>query len=435
MSAFRATRVMPGFGMNGLIDLSGSRQGMAFMNSLGHAEKNLAPSSRIVVDAFKKKSTELQDIVYENMKAVVMVVRIMGALPIMRPYIGVTKFKFASNTMIYSVLVYVAMTAYVLYVIWNRIKIVQAVQGRFEEAVIAYLFIVFLVPNFLVPVFWYETRKNAGCFNHWMDFEIFYTRVTTRYLPINLRLRAIWISILVPVISTACVFTTQMTMDNFVLWQMVPYIYVTTFINMLGAYWYMHCTTISTCANILAQDFKHAIRSNVEAITVADYRALWLHLNRITREIGIATCYCFTVLCMYLFFSSTLSIYGLFSQLKDGITIKDLGLTMSAVSTIALLHVICDQAHSASQHVRVHFQKKLLLVELSNLNEDAQIEINMFLRATEMNPSDISLGGFFDVNRNLFKSLLGTMVTYLVVLLQFQISLPETAGVYNATLD
>lgn len=29
----------------------------------------------------------------------------------------------------------------------------------------------------------------------------------------------------------------------------------------------------------------------------------------------------------------------------------------------------------------------------------------MFLRATEMNPTDLSLGGFFDVNRNLFKSV------------------------------
>lgn len=32
-------------------------------------------------------------------------------------------------------------------------------------------------------------------------------------------------------------------------------------------------------------------------------------------------------------------------------------------------------------------------------------QIYMFLRATEMNPTDMNLGGFFDVNRNLFKSV------------------------------
>lgn len=39
------------------------------------------------------------------------------------------------------------------------------------------------------------------------------------------------------------------------------------------------------------------------------------------------------------------------------------------------------------------------------MNTDAQTEVNMFLRATEMNPSQISLGGFFNVNRTLFKSV------------------------------
>lgn len=39
------------------------------------------------------------------------------------------------------------------------------------------------------------------------------------------------------------------------------------------------------------------------------------------------------------------------------------------------------------------------------MNSDAQVEINMFLRATEMNQTNINLGGFFDVNRTLFKSV------------------------------
>lgn len=113
------------------------------------------------------------------------------------------------------------------------------------------------------------------------------------------------------------------------------------------------------------------------------------------------------------------------SQLSDGFGIKDIGLFVTAMCNITLLFYICDEAHNASQFVRTNFQKKLLMVELSWMNSDAQTEINMFLRATEMNPSNMNCGGFFDVNRNLFKGLLTTMVTYLVVLLQFQISLPD----------
>lgn len=54
----------------------------------------------------------------------------------------------------------------------------------------------------------------------------------------------------------------------------------------------------------------------------------------------------------------------------------------------------------------MNFQKILLIVELNWMNDDAQNEINMFLRATEMNSTDMSLGGFFDVNRTLFKSVI-----------------------------
>lgn len=93
------------------------------------------------------------------------------------------------------------------------------------------------------------------------------------------------------------------------------------------------------------------------------------------------------------------------SQLSDGFGIKDVGLAITAFCSIGLLFLLCDEAHYASWNVRTDFQKKLLMVELSWMNTDAQTEINMFLRATEMNPSSINLGGFFDVNRNLFKSV------------------------------
>lgn len=148
-----------------------------------------------------------------------------------------------------------------------------------------------------------------------------------------------------------------------------------------------------------------ALRHIGPAAMVADYRALWLRLSKLCRDTGTATYTTFTFINLYLFFIITLSIYGLMSQISEGFGIKDIGLAVTAMCNICLLFFICDEAHYASQHVRSNFQKKLLMVELSWMNSDAQTEINMFLRATEMNPSNISCGGFFDVNRNLFKSV------------------------------
>jgi len=88
-----------------------------------------------------------------------------------------------------------------------------------------------------------------------------------------------------------------------------------------------------------------------------------------------------------------------------GFGTKDIGLAITAFCSVCLLFFICDEGHNASFNVRTIFQKKILMVELGWMNSDAQVEINMFLRATEMNQANINLGGFFDVNRTLFKSV------------------------------
>lgn len=138
---------------------------------------------------------------------------------------------------------------------------------------------------------------------------------------------------------------------------------------------------------------------------IADYRALWLRLSKLCRDTGTATYITFTFINLYLFFMITISIYGLMSQLMEGFGQRDIGLMVNAFCNICLLFVICNEAHFASQQVRSNFQKKLLMVELSWMNSDAQTEVNMFLRATELNPSNINLSGFFNVNKGLFKSV------------------------------
>lgn len=94
-----------------------------------------------------------------------------------------------------------------------------------------------------------------------------------------------------------------------------------------------------------------ALRNIGPAGKVASYRALWLRLSKIARDTGIANCYTFTFINLYLFLIITLSIYGLLSQISDGFGTKDIGLAMTAICSIFLLFFICDEAHYASHNV------------------------------------------------------------------------------------
>ncbi|KAJ2947628.1 hypothetical protein O0L34_g17429 [Tuta absoluta] len=366
-----------------------------------------------------------RDVVYENIKPVFMLLRLMGVLPLTKPQPGVNKFQLASPAMLYSVVMFFSIASYVLYMSLHKVQILRSAEGKFEEAVIEYLFTVYLFPMAIVPIMWYETRKIVTVLNGWVDFEVSYKNISDRALPLKLYKKSLIIAIVIPIISTTSVIITHVTMVHFRLMQIIPYIFLEILTYILGGYWYLLCETLSICANILAEDFQMALRHIGPAKRVSDYRGLWLRLSKLARDTGIANCYTFTFVNLYLFLIITLSIYGLLSQVSEGFGTKDIGLALTAVCSVFLLFFICDEAHYASHNVRTNFQKKLLMVELSWMNTDAQTEVNMFLRATEMNPSQISLGGFFDVNRHLFKSLLATMVTYLVVLLQFQISIPD----------
>lgn len=53
------------------------------------------------------------------------------------------------------------------------------------------------------------------------------------------------------------------------------------------------------------------------------------------------------------------------SQASEGFSVKDIGLTITALSNVALLFFICDEGHNAAFNVKTIFQKKILMVELS----------------------------------------------------------------------
>lgn len=133
------------------------------------------PTSPNIVVPLRNKLVEphiSNDIIYENIKPVFTILRIMGVLPITRPAPGVSQFNIASASMLYSILVFCSMVSYILYLSLHKVQILRTAEGKFEEAVIEYLFTVYLFPMIAVPILWYETRKIANVLNGWAEFEV-----------------------------------------------------------------------------------------------------------------------------------------------------------------------------------------------------------------------------------------------------------------------
>ncbi|XP_045469966.1 gustatory and odorant receptor 24 [Harmonia axyridis] len=383
--------------------------------------------------AFENQDTGSGGLVYRVLKPVLYLQRYMGIYPISISESG--RFEVTSQLLMYSALVFLVEVAFIGYIKWDKVEIVRSseTEAKFEEAVIDYLFTVYLIPIVMNPITLYEAKYHANIMNDFKKFEEFYRKVVKKKLNLFVGNKSLLLTIALPVVSCATMVVNHITMVNFRFVQVIPYCYINTVTYLVGGLWFAYSDVIGNIALTISQDFQFALKNMSTSSRIAEFRTLWMLLARITRDCGNSSGHTLIFLSLYLFLIITLTIYGLFSQIQGGFELKDIGLTITAVFAVALLYFICDEAHYASNCVKVHFQKRLLLVELTWMNEDAQQEINMFLRATEMNPTNMSLVGFFDVNRNLFKSLLATMVTYLVVLLQFQISIPEDNGGSNVS--
>lgn len=139
------------------------------------------------------------------------------------------------------------------YVGIHRVSVVQSLEGRFEESVIAYLFLVNILPILIIPMIWLETAKFTRVLNDWTEFEvsvvspsasrflkvtsiherifcpigityssavaalrqILYFKVSGRVLPLNTQTKALLISIILPALSCLAVIVTHLTMVGF----------------------------------------------------------------------------------------------------------------------------------------------------------------------------------------------------------------------------
>lgn len=225
---------------------------------------------------------------------------------------------------------------------------VKGAEGRFEEAVIDYLFTVYLLPIVINPLSLYEAKKQANVLSQMVAFERIYSKISKKRLSLNVGTKPLILTILLLILGVGTMVITHVTMGNFVIHQIIPYCYINVLTYVLGGAWYIYCDIIGDVATSLAEEFQFALKNIGPSTRVADYRSLWMMLSRIIRNVGNSFGYALTFLCLYLFFVITLTIYGLLSQIQDGMGIKDIGLIITGLSAAIMLYFICDEAHYAS---------------------------------------------------------------------------------------
>jgi len=105
------------------------------------------------------------------------------------------------------------------YLKYFNITITRNAEGRFEEAVIDYLFTVYLLPVALNVIAMYEASKQAGVLTQIVAFERIYTRTFRKRLTLDMGSKQLILISVLLILGCVVMVVTHFTMANFIVYQ------------------------------------------------------------------------------------------------------------------------------------------------------------------------------------------------------------------------
>ncbi|XP_047991538.1 gustatory and odorant receptor 22-like isoform X1 [Leguminivora glycinivorella] len=373
---------------------------------------------------------ETHDQFYRDHKLLLVLFRVLAVMPITRSRPGTVTFSWKSRATMYAISFYIVATVVVLMVGYERVMILRSIK-KFDDYIYAILFVAFLVPHFWIPfVGWGVAHQVAIYKTSWGKFQVRYYRVTGENLQFpNLQTQIVIISVGCLLLAICFLLSLCALMDGFLLIHTTAYYHIITMINMNCALWYINCKGIKIASQSLSECFRRDVNVEISAKLISRYRFLWLNLSELLQSLGNAYARTYSTYCLFMFFNITIAVYGALSEIVDhgfGFSFKEMGLFVDAAYCSTLLFIFVDCSHKSTLKVAAGVQDTLLGIDMLAVDRPAQKEIDHFIQAIEMNPAVVSLKGYAHVNRELLTSAISMIAIYLIVLLQFKISLPKT---------
>ncbi|XP_055588225.1 gustatory and odorant receptor 22-like isoform X2 [Uranotaenia lowii] len=343
---------------------------------------------------------EIHDQFYRDHKLLLVLFRALAVMPILRSSPGKITFDWKSWASIYAYCFYTFSTMIVLVIGYERVQILQQTK-KFDEYIYGVLFLIFLVPHFWTPFVGWGVAKHVAVYKSmWGAFQVRYYRVTGTNLQFpHLKILIVIFSVGCLVCAIVFLLSLSFLLEGFTLWHTTAYYHIITTLNMNSALWYINSRGIRVASSSLSERFRRDVAIECTAAMISQYRFLWLNLSELLQSLGNAYARTYSSYCLFMFLNITIAIYGALSEVID--------------------HGFGFSFKEVAQGV----QDTLLGINLLKVDQPTQKEIDIFILAIKMNPAIVSLKGYAEVNRELLTASIATIAIYLVVLLQFKLSL------------
>ncbi|KOB73874.1 Gustatory receptor [Operophtera brumata] len=320
------------------------------------------------------------DSFYWTTRSLLVLFQIMGVMPIMRVPKNAqsaqrTTYHWISKATLWAYLVWSLESIIVLKVGKERLQNFQSNSNkRFDEVIYNIIFLSILIPHFLLPIASWRHGPQVAIFkNMWTHYQLKYLKITgTPIVFPNLYSLTWGLCVFSWALSFAVILSQHYLQDDFELWHSFAYYHIIAMLDGFCALWYINCNAFGTASKGLAMNLHKALEAEHPALKLAQYRHL-------------AYSNMYGIYCMVIFFTTTISLYGVLSEvLERGLSYKELGLFVIVGYCMTLLFIICNEAYHASRK-NISFMSTYLIVlmqfKLTLLRQSARKAVNGIYRA------------------------------------------------------
>lgn len=184
-----------------------------YKDSTNNPITKVAPfNGRVDPSKIFQNNKESNSVLYNSLRPIITLRKIVGILPISN---NGQMFQVTPQLFLYSIGIFLLVMGYIAYISWGKIDKVASAEGRFEEAVIDYLFSIYLVPIVINIICWYEAKKQARVLTKLVAFEKIYSKVTKKKFVSFLGHKPMIVTVALPILAITTMVITHVTMVQF----------------------------------------------------------------------------------------------------------------------------------------------------------------------------------------------------------------------------
>eukprot|EP00102_Acyrthosiphon_pisum_P027506 XP_016664716.1 PREDICTED: gustatory and odorant receptor 22-like [Acyrthosiphon pisum] len=274
---------------------------------------------------------------------------------------------------------------------------------------------------FILPIYWTDMTNIAEYWDRWTIFQDKFESCMRKPFQLNITKRVWFVTILPTALMTLNIVASLLFVKGWKVNNSIFFIGIFGIINLTTGYFYINCHIFRNVSKDINQRIMELIVTKGSATRFREHTELWCYMSHLITDFGIVHggIYSSTAIVMYI--SSTVLWFNFAMTLISPENYLVTVIIVPLAFTNSILMVYSEAAYIALSEVGKKLHWKILNSTMCGLVEQTQREVQDFLEMIQLCRTNITFGGFCDVNRELFINFILAVFFNLVVAFQSQI--------------